>query len=338
MSLSLSIVLPVYNRVPLLAHPLASLRAAAAAAPGLEWEVIVVDDGSTEDVSAVTAAFADLPIRLHRQENRGLLGARLAGLALARHEAVLFLDADDLVAPGKFARQLPALRNADVTYGDVGRMELPPPGQPPRAIRADAPLASCPDPAEFYLGLQPAPHNPIFRRGYLNAAVAGAFFPAARTYDSIAETWFYYQLAVHPARILHVPGIWTIVGDHPGERVSRAWERQAWAALALMRMFMRHCPVAPETEAARRRVGLCAFGSWRALPHGFHGFPVDDFLAVWRAAPRTPLAALGGRGYRRLATVTGPVLAGRILRRWQRPAYSRIRTLDATQLAALVHG
>lgn len=334
--LSLSIVLPVYNRAHLLVHPLTSLRTAAAATPGLTWEIILVDDGSIEDLPAVASRFGELPIRIHRQENRGLLAARLAGLNLAKNDTVCFLDGDDVVAPGKFAAQLAALELADVAYGDVGRVELPPAGAPLGEIRADASLGECLDPAEFYLGVQPGPHNPIFRRDYLQAAITPPLVPPDRAYDPIAETWFYYHLAIRPARIAYVPGRWTIVGEHPGERISRHWERQAFGALKLMRAFMTACPQTTDTERARRRVGLCAFYTWRALPHGFREFPVDDFLNIWRAAPPVSRAALGGRGFQRLARVVGPVSAGRILRRLKRPAYAKVRSLAPGELAALV--
>lgn len=332
---SLSVILPVFNRPRLLTFPLDSLRAAAAALPGLSWELIVVDDGSTEDIAAALAPYADLPIRLQRQENRGLLAARLAGLAEARHDAVLFLDGDDAVAPGKFTTQLQALACADVIYGDVARRAIDADGQPAGPLRVDAPQRPCGDPAEFYLSIQPAPHNPIFRRTYLQAAVDGALFPPERIYDPIAETWFYYQLSIRAARIVYSPGAWSIVGEPSGDRISRKWERQAWAGLQLMRSFMRNCPATPDTEAARRTVGICAFYTWRALPYRFRGFPADDFIAVWRSAPHGALSELGGSVFQRLARLLGPVAAGRLLRRIQRKPYSEIRTMTDAELAAL---
>ena len=59
-------------------------------------EVILVDDGSHTDYSAVTASY---PVRLHRcEENRGLLAARLVGLGLAVGDYIAFADADDTVS------------------------------------------------------------------------------------------------------------------------------------------------------------------------------------------------------------------------------------------------
>jgi glycosyltransferase involved in cell wall biosynthesis len=84
-------------------------------------EIIVVDDGSTDDTPAVLARFAPR-VRVHRQDNRGLSAARNAGLELARGDYIGFLDADDVIAPTKLAAQA-AVLDADPevgwTYCDV---------------------------------------------------------------------------------------------------------------------------------------------------------------------------------------------------------------------------
>jgi len=71
-------------------------------------DVIVVDDGSTDDTPAVLARYAGR-VRVLRQPNRGLAAARNAGLAAARGTYVAFLDADDVMAPTKLAAQLEVL-------------------------------------------------------------------------------------------------------------------------------------------------------------------------------------------------------------------------------------
>jgi len=330
----LSVIMPVHNRVSLLPHPLDSLRAAAAAAPGITWELIVVDDGSTESIDAALSAYADLPIILHRlSQNSGLLRARLEGLALAKGEALFFLDADDAITPEKFTKQLSALVDADVVHGNMARRVIDQKGFAAGPLRHDPPPSTSDDPVNFYLSIQPAPHDPIFRRAYLQAAITTPLAPPLSIYDSIAETWFYYHLALRPAHIVYCPGTFSLVGEPNGERLSRKWERQCAAALTLMEAFFQNCPDDSSTTAFRRQLGRCAFSTWRALPNGF--FPANRLLALWRRCPATPLNELGGAMFTRIARLLGVVTAGRLLRLLQRPSYRSVRQATDAELGKL---
>jgi glycosyltransferase involved in cell wall biosynthesis len=99
-----SIIIPTFNCAPLLPRALESVLAQSLG----PVEVIVVDDGSTDDTPAVLARYAGrvLPIR---QGNAGLSAARNRGLQRARGALVGFLDADDAYHPEKLARQAAAL-------------------------------------------------------------------------------------------------------------------------------------------------------------------------------------------------------------------------------------
>ncbi|MCR9125882.1 MAG: glycosyltransferase [Rhodobacteraceae bacterium] len=99
-----TIVVPAFNVAATLAETVNSLR-------GQSWrdfEIVIVDDGSTDDTAALAEALraADPRIRLIRQPNRGLAGARNTGIAAARGRHVGFCDSDDLWAPGKLAAHM----------------------------------------------------------------------------------------------------------------------------------------------------------------------------------------------------------------------------------------
>ena len=90
-------------------------------------EVIVVDDGSTDDTPRVLEAYAGNPRgTVVRQANGGQTKAKNAGLRAARGELVGFCDADNAWLPGKLRRQVPALLaapGAGVVYGDIALID-----------------------------------------------------------------------------------------------------------------------------------------------------------------------------------------------------------------------
>src|SRR5215204_3123789 len=88
-----SVVVPCYNQAVYLVEALESVLAQSYP----HFEVIVVDDGSTDDTSEVAARYPG--VRRIRQENRGLSAARNAGLRYSNGECVVFLDADDRLLP-----------------------------------------------------------------------------------------------------------------------------------------------------------------------------------------------------------------------------------------------
>src|SRR5262245_37117446 len=97
-----SIVIPAYNQAAYLAEALES--ALAQTHPDLE--VIVVDDGSTDETADVCLRFGGAArVRVVRTENRGVAEARNRGIAEATGDYLCFLDADDRYHRGKIARQ-----------------------------------------------------------------------------------------------------------------------------------------------------------------------------------------------------------------------------------------
>jgi heptose III glucuronosyltransferase len=100
----LSLVVPVYNVATYLPEFLDSL--AAQTMPESEFEIVAVDDGSSDASPALLAQYAARMsnLRVLRQENGGLSAARNAGLREARGKWIAFADSDDVVAPGTYGR------------------------------------------------------------------------------------------------------------------------------------------------------------------------------------------------------------------------------------------
>jgi len=99
-----SILIPCHNAAPWLAATLESALAQTWAAK----EIILVDDGSTDDSLAIARRYAPA-IQVLTQPNRGACSARNHARRMARGELLQYLDADDLLAPDKIARQMEAL-------------------------------------------------------------------------------------------------------------------------------------------------------------------------------------------------------------------------------------
>tara|TARA_R110002033_G_scaffold4746_5_gene22158 strand:- start:845 stop:1843 length:999 start_codon:yes stop_codon:yes gene_type:complete len=102
-----SIIMPAFNVQSTMRETLAALLAQTYAS----YEVIIVDDGSTDCTPGIAAQFAADPrVRVIRQANRGLAGARNTGIAAARGDVIGFCDADDLWEPQKLARHVAHLQ------------------------------------------------------------------------------------------------------------------------------------------------------------------------------------------------------------------------------------
>jgi len=122
-------VIPTYNRSADVV--LAVDSALAQRYPAERHEVIVVDDGSTDDTAAVLRRYGDR-IRYLAKPNAGVSAARNHGLAHARGEVVAFLDSDDAWEPDKLAIQVDVLRRrpevalvlTSMTVVDADRREI----------------------------------------------------------------------------------------------------------------------------------------------------------------------------------------------------------------------
>lgn len=117
-----SVVIPAHDSARFLAECLHSVFAQQG---GLELQVIVVDDASSDDTAQVASAHDKVEL-IRFDANRGPSAARNAGIAAARGEFVAFLDSDDRWPGGKLAAQLAVLQHepaAALVFGDCRQFD-----------------------------------------------------------------------------------------------------------------------------------------------------------------------------------------------------------------------
>lgn len=102
-----SVVIPTYNRCGYLQQAIESVLSQSCG----DFEVVVVDDGSTDETAQVVARFSDERVRYLYQSNAGRSAARNRGMEAARGVYLAFLDDDDLYLPHKLASQVAFLES-----------------------------------------------------------------------------------------------------------------------------------------------------------------------------------------------------------------------------------
>jgi glycosyltransferase involved in cell wall biosynthesis len=113
---TVSVIIPTYNRSRTLGDAMASVLSQS----WTDLELIVVDDGSVEDVEPIVLGFNDPRVRFFRRSKNGGAGAaRNSGIEIARGQFIAFHDSDDLWLPGKLARQMELMASLGPAYGVV---------------------------------------------------------------------------------------------------------------------------------------------------------------------------------------------------------------------------
>jgi glycosyltransferase involved in cell wall biosynthesis len=103
----ISVLLPTYNSATTLGAAIKSIVRQSFR----EFELLVLDDGSTDGTATVVEHFDDSRIRYHKLEHHGLSATLNSGMRLAQYDIIARMDADDLCVPWRFERQLSLLRS-----------------------------------------------------------------------------------------------------------------------------------------------------------------------------------------------------------------------------------
>ncbi len=255
-----SVVIPTYNRAQFLPRALDSVLRQSAAEL---CDIVVVDDGSTDDTADVVARHGGA-VRLLRQANAGAAAARNAGIRASDGEFVAFLDSDDEWAPDKIAAQIAAL----TTW-------------PQAVFVAGASVARYPDRDEPRV-TDAVPHD--VPADFAPALCAGNFLftPTVLVRRTALDA---VGLFCPTLRRRHDYHLWVRLACHgPGVYLSR---HLAWFAVD-----------APESLSAVRDAALRAeLDARRGLRDVLAGRP--DCLPLWRRAVAGYLRSLRDRAYAR---------------------------------------
>ncbi len=210
-----STIIPVFNRPRLLGEAVASVLAQS-------WrplEIIIVDDGSTDDTPQVAADLArsnPAEIRLIRKTNAGPGPAREAGRLAARGEFIQYLDSDDLLLPDKFLLQVTGLRSSPECGVSYGMTRFVGEGEEPQ----DIPWKRTGERLERMFPSMLASRwwgtsTPLYRRSVLDKA--GPWLSLVNE-----EDWEYdCRIAAQGVRLQQVTQFVSTERDHGGSRLSR---------------------------------------------------------------------------------------------------------------------
>lgn len=275
-----SCLIPTRNRWSLLQRAVASARA-----PGVE--IVVVDDGSTDETALQGPALEG--VRYVRGPGAGVAAARNAGAAVARGEWLAFLDDDDEWLPGKLERQLSWLEGLGAGFGSTGVLEVSEEGAlPPR-------LGPEPGPVPWGRLLQGnfvCTSTVLLRRQVF--LEAGGFDPGLRT----SEDWDLWLRAALLSPVHHLPEPWTRYRVQGGEKLTADRERLWRDGITVQRRYAARASREWRGPARRTLADACLRVAGAAWRRGAWGQALRDLLAAFRTDPWYALRHLARQALR----------------------------------------
>lgn len=288
-----SIIIPCHNAAAWLGPTLDS----AFAQTWPNKEIILIDDGSTDDSLALARRFEPRSVRVFTQENRGQCAACNHGLALARGDFVKFFDADDLLSPEAVAIQVEALRQRPgcIAYGEWARFHSDPAEARfvPRAGWHDAapvdwlvetwadaqPMMQC---AQFLV-----PRELLGRTGGWDERLS-----------LINDFEFFSRVALASAGIVFTPGARLYYRSELSGSLSRQRTASAWQSAYLSTILgTAHLLASEDSTRTRTAASTMLQGLVYSMYPNMPNLTADLERRI-AALGGSALAPLGGRGFR----------------------------------------
>lgn len=239
-----SVIVPVYNR----AHYLGDAVASALGQVDANVEVLVVNDGSSDDTGQVADALAaaDPRVRVFHQPNGGVSAARNTGIRAARGTYICFLDSDDAFLPDKVRLQtayLEAHPECDLVYSDiVYANDALEPVRPRKRRAPPVPLADMLVYSNWF-----APHAPMLRASLVRAV--GEFDESLRA----SEDWDYWIRCAAHGRIDYLPGAVALYRLH-GAQLHAQVDLMQRSEMQVIAKHYRHDPPRYRTALGARHL------------------------------------------------------------------------------------
>ena len=229
----ISVIIPVFNQAQYVGRAIKSVLAQTHA----KLEILVVDDGSTDESAAAVQGFQDPRLRYTYQQNAGLSAARNTGLRLSRGEYLSFLDADDEFLPGKLEILLNAFQsNPDLGFVAGQAIPVDDLGKPAGRI-FDKPIPEAPE--DWLLGNPLHVGSVLLRKNWQE--LVGEFDEQLRSY----EDWdMWLRLALKGCPMSWVDAPVSFYRFHQGQMI-RDGSRMTEANFAVLDKVFRQDEIPP---------------------------------------------------------------------------------------------
>lgn len=243
-----SVIIPTYNRAALVKEAVASVLAQTYR----DFELLVVDDGSTDGTPEALAAFGEEIRVLPRPGRGGVSAARNAGMAAAQGEWLAFLDSDDLWLPEKLARQMAFMEaHPQLLLSQTEEIWVR------RRVRVNPPRTHRKEGGRIFLrSLERCLVSPsavvLHRRLFDDHGGFDEDLPAAEDYDLWLRLGWRYEVGLLPEPLIIKRG------GH-ADQLSRQWGLDRWRIQALQKLLAEPDLPEPYRQAARRTLAAkCA--------------------------------------------------------------------------------